>query len=54
MEIQHLWIGGVTDRSLLSSLFTPVQAFKGCIQKVTITISMLTLITLLIIAMHCL
>jgi len=32
---QHLWIGGVTDRSLLSSLFTPVQAFKGCIQKVS-------------------
>ena len=34
IQIQHLWIGGVSDLSILSPLLPPVQAFNGCIQKV--------------------
>ena len=49
MTIQHLWIGGVKDRSLLSTLFNPVQAFNGCIQKVPIIIIIVIIVIIIII-----
>ena len=56
IQIQHLWIGGVSDLSILSPLLPPVQAFNGCIQKVgkssaitnTITITISTTTTTII------